>query len=682
MTSNRFPKALAATGLAAVLVGCGGGGNEAPRATAPEPMPPATDPISAAKDALASAAQAARDLPATTDAATLLQAWQLVLSKAEDLRAAVNLNDGLATDLTTATNYINTANTNIRTYSERVSDIASYEAIYTGAVAAFNDLPAGATDSQKLERQEAIKAAAENLRTALREKGGSSDRLTMIDNAIAAADSHVKALTLSIADVALTDALNGLDGTNPTARQVRAARDAATKLQNAIAHLPDSEKAGYQGRINDANNRITIAQGQIETNEENQANQAVAAAAARWDAAIKRYSVGTHGDLDNDLMGTSRLRVGARGTNVNIALQDNNGIPLTSTAARAPGDMTARRFSAAGDTGVVATSLNARSLRRGYRNYFFQDDGTTPLANADSPVNGVTIAATGVLTFTANTAIFSEDALQGVPRGGLAANADPVEVTFLGVKGRLACGNNACAPQPENNGRFSFSNEATFTPTGNLDDLIVTIQETDDHVVFGYWMDRTGSGSGTRFTVDTFAMAEGHGGALGIEAIGNTDNIVGDVRFSGGAAGIYVLRENDTLTGQGEFTANVGLTAQFGDDTGRVPNAEQWRITGNINEFSSVTDDTHNLGGWNLGLSADFGNRDPETNTIAADARTYRLQDAKTKGSGPDGNWQAAFSGTATAVEATTIDVQAVVGEFDGHFTNGSVVGAFGATRD
>ena len=226
-------------------------------------------------------------------------------------------------------------------------------------------------------------------------------------------------------------------------------------------------------------------------------------------------------------------------------------------------------------------------------------------------------------------------------------------------------------------------------------------------------------------TIDTFALAAGYAGMTTDNADGLvvTNNAATQLRgaatYSGNAAGIYVLKTGtvgDEDIYNGEFTATAKLTAQFGElKTGTIAAIDQYRIHGIISGFRP-TQGSHDLSGWSLSLNkADLGNPtgDPASRRANTQLPNYNgfagLQSftGTTSGDGANGQWHGKFYGgdgegldTGADIPAgyTAIDTPgqdlsanqarfddhplAVVGEFNGHFTNGHVAGAFGAEKD
>ena len=213
----------------------------------------------------------------------------------------------------------------------------------------------------------------------------------------------------------------------------------------------------------------------------------------------------------------------------------------------------------------------------------------------------------------------------------------------------------------------------------------------------------------------------------------------GSASYTGGAAGIYTYITDDSAEEVGAFEAKVRLHAKFGPfasginafsagdyfqhTTVRFPNGDEEYINrydpvrSVIEDFKSITAaaEDHDLSDWELRLGfADFSGsrrinpldfpvvrprpaRPPEEYDID-DAysywsirmgdpfygKTFRPSDGNFDYELADGNWYGRFYGgdseSNTATTRPTAPL-AIVGEFNGKFTNGSVAGAYGATR-
>ena len=688
----KFSRGAAAAGLAAVLVGCGGGGSETAQDKGGETPPPPT-PIEAAKTALQNAILAANGLPAGTDTATQLAAWQMVKDKAEELQAAVQSNNGSAADLTVATTALRNANTKITPLAQSMERINTASNTLMGAISAYDET---ASDTEKRTAQEAIKDAAANLITVLQTEGGTTAQVQDATMKQTAADVKIKSLTISITRTDLNEALTALNTDTPTNAQVTAAKEALTDFENAIAHLSDSDKATHSSTITSANTTIGIAETLIAGNDLDDINEENEV----WENAIERYTVSTDitNDIDVNLNGTRQLNIELENNAVNIELRNNsNGILIPSTSMTAPTGMTASRFTIQEDRsrGGIATSFSQEAAQRTYADYFFDaynnPAGTfAPKTNPLLGINGIVVSGNrnGTVTFGNNTdnPELQNDFFGGRPATIAANTSRPI--TFLGVSGTIACGSTACTVNSNTNGTFSFAGTPTFTPTipanSDLNDVIVTdiLTGSTQFVAFGYWLNSAGAGTNLRHTIDTYAQAFGYNSAdpLAPAAVpGAGAGRVGRATYSGGALGFYVLDGQ----GNGEFAADANLTAQFGDGTGTVSDAEQWMISGTIGNFQSATTPGHDLSGWTIGLAADFGERDDTTNEVSAP--NVALNDfIMTNQGNASGEWAAATYGSSAAISTTDnrLDIDAIVGEFDATFSNGHAVGAFGAERD
>ena len=503
---------------------------------------------------------------------------------------------------------------------------------------------------------------------------------------------------------------------------------------NAAADLPDAEKNAHMTTYNNGKTSLDGAKQRRTAHMEAEAEkmkmeQAAAAKKARddaaklWVAAITDYKVGTTvTDFDALKDEITNLDIESKDGTTTIELSNQRGVKITNvadTASPATG-WTAKRFTKTADKsrGVIITSLGGSSdklNRYSYANFFFTAydgtaDGSTAKENPISGVTGITVndaaaANLGQVTFT-NAAMLKDSYFGGKRPGPLNADGKQ-DVIFLGVEGELSC-ESACTigATDSNKTDFQFSTDAIFTPEvprgDDLNDVIVSLLEVPDntkYLSFGYWLVTTDD---PKHTIHTFA--QGHDYGDDNNGLHSTPNeLRGKATYSGGAAGVYVLKTGNLADNpdlhDGEFVADVELTAQFGNSDNTIAAADQWKIEGNIDDFRSSTNTAHNLSGWNLGLSADFGTRnasdaDTAQNTVP-DANLTTAGFMAVKGSTNPvtnalraGTLAASFYGNAGAA-TTTGDApnaddhpEAVVGEFDGHFVNGHVVGAFGAVKD
>ena len=246
--------------------------------------------------------------------------------------------------------------------------------------------------------------------------------------------------------------------------------------------------------------------------------------------------------------------------------------------------------------------------------------------------------------------------------------------TYNGASGTYRCnGTGQCSVTYDAMGMITgVAGDWVFTP-----DAGATSDVPDaDYLHYGFWLKKTTDKDGvvTYGEVETFAGSSA--------ARSDTGSVTGRATYSGGATGVYVHSvtnpdgtENSATSGH--FTADANLTAHFGqtvDDTD-TPMNEADRIapyllnsiSGTINNF--MLSDHDEGPGWSVSLeqaATDGTGTDPHVDNGVA------------KGGGDDGSYTATFHGP------TTDDTQphTVVGEFNAFFSNGSVAGGFGASKD
>ena len=166
----------------------------------------------------------------------------------------------------------------------------------------------------------------------------------------------------------------------------------------------------------------------------------------------------------------------------------------------------------------------------------------------------------------------------------------------------------------------------------------------------------------------------------------NMSSLKGSATYAGPAGGMYVHKSLTADGGvasatSGAFTANAKLTANFGGPN--VAERDWFSISGIVNNFR---DGTTKLD-WSLDLMrADFATRGTKGAFETAGQADFTGQDGTFAGDTTGGgSWNGQFFGDS-APDVDTTDVNesimpsGVAGEFNGHFVNGHVNGAFGAT--
>ncbi len=157
--------------------------------------------------------------------------------------------------------------------------------------------------------------------------------------------------------------------------------------------------------------------------------------------------------------------------------------------------------------------------------------------------------------------------------------------------------------------------------------------------------------------------------------IGTVQSLEGQASYIGSATGLYVIR-TFTLDGEvqnrtgGQFTADAMLTAYFGGDDVAVN--KHYSIDGSIKDFA----DRHGRAidpSWSVMLEeALFGNQQG----AMFEGETVGDADADA------GSWSGRFFGDAATPGNQSTLPSAVAGTFDAQFTNGAVIGSFGAEKD
>ena len=260
--------------------------------------------------------------------------------------------------------------------------------------------------------------------------------------------------------------------------------------------------------------------------------------------------------------------------------------------------------------------------------------------------------------------------------------------TYDGAMGRYTCTGTAnCTVDLDAEGMITAMEGGwVFTPA-----LGVTVDVLDtDYLHYGFWLKRTTDEDGavTYNEVETFA-----GSSLGTQG-SDVSQVTGSATYNGGATGVYVhsLSNPDGTRASatsGHFTADAELTAYFDqtvddtttenvDEAGAIPPRLLNTISGTIDNFDLAG---HDEGpGWSVSLEmGEFEDSQSPADGVA------HVTDGVAKGGGADGSYTATFFGaTSVTVDGDTTNFapDAVVGEFNANFSNGSVAGAYGARED
>ena len=236
---------------------------------------------------------------------------------------------------------------------------------------------------------------------------------------------------------------------------------------------------------------------------------------------------------------------------------------------------------------------------------------------------------------------------------------------FNGVSGMYSCGgSDACRAENDADGELSLTGVWSFTPADLATGMVQGVVHDPDYLSFGYWVQATTDEDGmTTYGVGTF-----YAGATSFAA--QLDTLEGSASYSGKAAGMYGKKtfKHDgsvaTLT-TGDFTADANLMATFGGDD--VAANAQNKLSGSVTNL--MDDGTMVDPAWTV----EFNKID-----LVQDTTFPNFSGTTTGG----GNYRGSFYGpTVTGDGAGSGYPTGVAGDFTGHFANGHVIGAFGATR-
>ena len=234
---------------------------------------------------------------------------------------------------------------------------------------------------------------------------------------------------------------------------------------------------------------------------------------------------------------------------------------------------------------------------------------------------------------------------------------------FHGVSGMFKCTGDSCIASRTSAG-IAYTGTWTFVPDSTRASVIA--QTDADYLDFGYWLKTDNSGDTPTYSANAIIRGKAPTADLALE---------GSATYTGAAAGLYAKREysNDPtedgdVTAAGRFTASARLKAYFGG--GLIGTDLQNTISGTISNF--MDGDNPIDASWMVNLNK------TNINSVGTTAN------GTTTGAGA---WNALFFGTAAidgnlnkAGNQSTLPPH-IAGRFDAKFSNGAVVGSFGATK-
>ncbi len=261
--------------------------------------------------------------------------------------------------------------------------------------------------------------------------------------------------------------------------------------------------------------------------------------------------------------------------------------------------------------------------------------------------------------------------------------------TFEGIPGEYSCAG-TCTAQTDGQGYVSaLTGEWMFTPAdiadGRQGHMVQSVISDTDYLTFGYWVQEDDEDG--EIGVGTFAMGSPFHADYTAAAFSFLE---GTASYEGKAGGKFVQKTlttdgKATVVDGGVFTADANLTARFGGNA--ISLNDKFSVHGTIDEFRNSDGDTIDSN-WSVTLR-------PASFAVAGDAgktqAQFEFSGGDTTAGGPTGKWGGKFVGTPMSggsvlvpengAEGANKDAYptGVVGEFDAHFTNGHVLGAFGA---
>ena len=250
---------------------------------------------------------------------------------------------------------------------------------------------------------------------------------------------------------------------------------------------------------------------------------------------------------------------------------------------------------------------------------------------------------------------------------------------FDGAPGTYTCVSMCTLSTDSDAELVAVGGQWSFTPDD--DEFLVPVDDTD-YVHFGYWLNET------EVDGEPVYMAAPVAGGTAESPISDVQSLEGSATYAGAATGLYVIR-TFTLDGEiqnragGQFTADATLTAYFGGDDVAVN--KHYSIVGTIEDFG----DQHGSpidSSWSVELEAALFGSQPGAVLTGTNGNVFS---GATEGDqGMAGAWSGRFFGpVAVDNDDTTPGRQstfpsAVAGSFDAAFTNGAVIGSFGAEKE
>ncbi len=704
---------VAVTALALTLAGCGGSSDTRPN----DPEPTA---LETAQKALMDAQTTVDGLAEDATDAAQLAAYEALLEAAEDVVEELG-EDAKHSDVEAAEEVVEETTAEIATIRGRIASaegqmqaIENAKGRLTTAQNAVSDMPTAA-------EHQAIADAAGGVVAALRANGGSQDDIAMYTGVQSLNKAWADYLNAHDGVAALTD--SSTDEATRDAHQARATAAAALipmltdadqiRTVASAQGTSNAEVAAASGRITAAQNKARDDQRKADNAAAMQVAMAILEHSTTMDDANTPDEFDTAADNDGSALDPG-LRITRGSGNAMIKLNQNDTAAKNKKfemGTAPPGAGTGwmgQVFTYTDsdgkepmESGTVYTNIEAAEDQK-WAEFIPASNPPAGLARDDNRFdNEGWVTVTSVMADHISLSIIPsalQENQQSVTGKRKIEGDKSNSGTLYGVPGTFHCATNDCFADRNSDGLVTFSGTGrgvlTFRPNiaedGDLDDIEAKSAKPDnDYLHFGYWMKSEKQKDDTyEHEIQTFAGSSQ-------AQITNPDlgSLRGSATYSGDAAGLYVRKSGFDSAGDpanvsnGTFVADVDLTAHFGNGDGKVAAATQWSISGKVSKFMDGSRDL----GWTLMLDkADLGSRNAGG---VVDTPSRDIADETTTGSAGarQGNWSASMHGNANpgndndtgdGPDASNDYPSSIAGEFNGHFTNGHVAGAFGATID
>ena len=712
MTRFRIFGLAGAAVLALALNGCGSSDER--------PMEPPPTPVEMAASALEMAEAALEALPADATEAQRLAAQEKVLEAAKAHLEALEGNVAAPhREVTKARMAVADAQSAVDATQMRIADSESEPTALDSAEMALSDAAtalaaaeaeATTTDAMLLEAQEAVEDAAKALLALLAADAdtphGAVDAVRMtiaeIEAAIMVTEGRIGAaeMTAAAAEKAAAAAEKAIADARTALTAAKAAVDAldedATHMeklaaQNAVLMAAEAVVAALGDAAARADTAaVTMAQAAVDALNERITTADVAALAA---AVSKNLSTLTGGPFRasatsgrNYVVGVERMS----GAAAAVTVTDQNGT-VTHTADD-------EKLGAGDAPPAINKYWSGSGFQRGNEYVAVYTDIETPTpipffaieenggryTSADATQQDPTHSTLRLVTSdTASTDAplslwgGNPTVLEAAPTGTHRiefedddttenVDEDAFKGTYDGASGEFECTVALCALTIDSKGAVTAAEGSwNFTP-----DAGATVDEPDaDYLWFGYWLRTAANDDGT----STYSFQADSDGSLLYDS--NDISVVkGSAKYVGAAGGMYMQKEVnpdgsfDPATGvakSGMFTATATLDANFGGSS--VAADDAFTISGTISDFMDGED---NLGWTAKLMNVNFGRK--ATFSGLTEGNDSKLD---------HGEWNGAFYDNAVSNPPVNDNQPfGIAGEFNAHFTNGHVHGAYGAS--